>query len=448
MSLDLRPFLVVLLMVCAACPTPASAPEDAALGGDDGGSVADAGLPNGDAGTLGVDHPVHGPDAGEASDAATGLDGATGPDAGGVLDEILARIPNLVICQPGAQPLAMQTEQGSDTTYFHACAAACAADWPTCAQETTARGVSQLEVSFVVDEDGQGRGFGGTLRFTKSGARDRVVLFHKGGAGNEWVDDFLPGKVEAAGGTYVQPKWADVGPGWFARPYAGSRLEHSLYGVSLRVAAVMKWVYRNVSTGPLSTVGCSGGSIATYYPRHWHGLDPILKYQWLSGGPVMSKIQAACSGAGTVLGRCTLSPDTECQTSSDCGANGGTCSAYEWGSGVVMTVVRGTIDHLHANETGGAKDCLLKRPQPKFDVSDFDSPTHRFDSSNEHRIDFMVNVGQDSNADDVLNVVASGAAVYHGLTGPKTWNPILSGAHCDSVKSVEAWNLLQAGAGL
>lgn len=390
-------------------------------------------------------------DAGEvdAGSADAGRDGGLANSDGGIA-AILAKIPNLVICKPAADPWVHQTEMSPTTTHAQACATVCD-DWKACTVETTARNATQIEVNYVVDEDGHGNGFGGTLRFSKNGSRDHVVLFHKGGPGTEYVDDDLPAKVEAAGGTSVEPKWvaeADTAVGWFSRPFANSTLEKNLYGVSLRPAAIFKWVSLNLATAPFSTAGCSGGSIATYYPRHWHGLDVVLRYQLLSGGPVMSKLQAGCGSADKGKGRCTNAPTIECLKDSQCGADGGTCSPYQWKKfDLVMKAVRGTVDHLHAHATNGSSDCEMGTAQPAFDVSDFDSPVHGFDSANEHRIDFMTNVG-DALADDYLNVVASGAAVYSGLTGPKSWTAQFSGVHCDSFKSDAGWDLLKAGAGL
>lgn len=400
--------------------------------GSDGGTVeADAGAADGgapDAGAI---------DAGAAVDAGL-VDGGS-PADGGALE--------LVICAPSAPAHVELSEQGPDTTYFQRCTARCA-DWRTCTRESVVRGVAQLELDYVVDEDGQGSGFGGTLRFTKTGSTQRVVMFHKGGSGTEWVEDFLPGKVEAAGGIAVQPKWVQAGTGWFARPRTGSRLERSLFGVSQRVAAVMRWISANVARGErFATVGCSGGSIATYYPRHWHGLDPLLKYQLLSGGPVMSKIEWACRGSAPTFGHCTLAPSRTCQRDPDCATvSGGTCSAWEWGSGVVMAAVRLSMDHLHAVETGGSRDCFQKRPQPAFAISDFDDPRRPFDTMNEHPIDFMMNVGGSMQSDNDLNVLASGAAVYSRLQGPRTW-AVEPGTHCDSMMTEGAWQRLRMGAG-
>jgi hypothetical protein len=45
-------------------------------------------------------------------------------------------------------------------------------------------------------------------------------------------------------------------------------------------------------------------------------------------------------------------------------------------------------------------------------------------------------------------VLASGAAVYSGLTGQKSWTVHTSGVHCDSFETDQAWQLPKAGAGL
>ena len=386
-------------------------------------------------------------DANDAVDGGTTVDSTADAPADGSVDRF-PNVPNLSVCKPETDPWVHKVEQSPNTTRYQACAVACS-DWTTCTRESVVRGRTQVEIFFVVDEDGKGNGFGGTLRFTKDGARDKVVLFHKGGAGTEYVDDFLPQKVEDAGGTYVEPKWVeevDTKVGWFSRPFADSKLEKNLYGVSLRPAAVLKWVHATLATKPFSTVGCSGGSIATYYPRHWHGLDEVLRYQLLSGGPVMSKIQAGCGAQGKLKGRCTLTPETECLSDAACGA--GTCSPYAWRKvDLVMKAVRGTIDHLHAHETNGTTDCEDGNVQPVFDASDFDAPAHAVDANNEHPIDFMMNVGS-TLADDYLNLLASGAAVYTALTGPKTWTVQTTGIHCDSFKTEDAWSRLKAGAAL
>jgi hypothetical protein len=208
----------------------------------------------------------------------------------------------------------------------------------------------------------------------------------------------------------------------------------------------MKWVALNLAQGPFSTVGCSGGSIATYYPRHWYGLDVALKYQLLMGGPVMARIEAGCRGGASFRGRCVASPEVECNTDGDCAAS--RCSPYEWSGGVVMTAVRDTIDHLHARETNGARDCVLRRPQPAFAVSDFDSPRRPFDLMNEHRIDFVMNAGGVTTSDDGLDVLASGAAVYASLRGPRTWTALPTGEHCEALQAEATWSVIRAGAGL
>ena len=321
-------------------------------------------------------------------------------------------------------------------------------DWKECKTETVVRGREQIELAYVVNEDAMGNGFGGTLRFTKTGDLTKIVMFHKGGSGTEWVDDFMPDKVESAGGIAIQPKWIANGVGWFARPHSLSQLEHSLAGVSLRPAAIMKWIYKNLTKNKFSTAGCSGGAIATYYPRHWHNLDILLHYQLLGGGPVMAKIEAGCRGGLSFVGRCTSSPAVECDTNSDCGANGGLCSPYKWGAGATMTAVRHTIDHLHNFETGPGNFCVKQEPQALFSVSDLDNSLRQIDLLNEHKIDFLMNVSDDPSADNGINVVTQGAFVFSQLQGQKTWNVQPSGIHCDAFNSDPGWELLRVGAGL
>lgn len=364
------------------------------------------------------------------------------------LASIFSKIPDLVICKPLATPFEEKSEVTADTIYYQSCKEVCAT-WQDCTTESTVRGRTQVELSFVVNEDSTGQGFGGTLRWTKAGDRKKLVFFHKGGSGTEWVEDSLPEQVELAGGTAFQPKWFSQGAGWFMRPYSGAKLERSLAGVSMRPAAVMKWAYKFLTEETtFSTAGCSGGSIATYYPRHWHGLDPILKYQLLGGGPVMAQIESGCRGGQAFAGRCTENPLKECNTAAECDSGAGTCSNYEWGAGAVMAAVRRTVDQLHFVETGPTNDCFRKQPQPLFTISNFDNSVRSIDYSNEHKIDFLMNVSADPSADNGLNVLAQGALIYSRLNGAKTWNVEPSGIHCDALNGAAGWNLLKAGAGL
>lgn len=392
---------------------------------------------------------------GSAPSDLGGSDGSGGGTTGS--DELSAElasafkdIPNIIVCQSSSpSPFVEKVENGvADATYFQRCAATCIGDWRACARASTARGRDQLEVDFVVDENGNGSGFGGTIRFTKSGDFSKTVMFHKGGSGTDWVDDFLPDKVEGAGGVAVEPKWFAQGTGWFNRPFSGSSLERSLVGITKRPAAVMKWIYLNLTNRKVySTAACSGGSIATYYPRHWHRLDPLFSYQLLGGGPVMANIEGGCRGGGNHLGRCTSNADKECDADADCLSGEGTCSPYQWGRGTVMTAVRATIDQLHSEDTLGGNFCVKKMPQPIFDISNFDNSKNNVDYQNEHPIDFIFNVSASANADNDLNVISQGGLVYNRLLGKKKWYVENSGIHCDALNGQPGWDLLSVGAG-
>lgn len=72
-------------------------------------------------------------------------------------------IPNLVICKPiSADPFVYKSETGFDQTFFQSCAEVCT-DFNVCMIDNSVRGRAQKELYFVVDEDGNGNGFGGTL---------------------------------------------------------------------------------------------------------------------------------------------------------------------------------------------------------------------------------------------------------------------------------------------
>jgi hypothetical protein len=284
-----------------------------------------------------------------------------------------------------------------------------------------------VRLTFEVD------GVSGLLRFSM-GARDKTVLFHRGRKGTDWPNRWLVRKVLEAGGTPVEVRWIGTHPfGWLTRPDGEpSTLPH----VVARPAAVIEWVYENIALGqPIGTVGCSVGSIATYYARYFHPIDDVLRYQLVGGGPPIHTVNAGC---GSLVkdppGRCGHDPLIGCTTDGDCWEELSSCSGFLWNRGGGMARL---IDHVHATS-----DCTAGRFHPSFADSD-----HRGgDVHNEHPIDFMMNTNFPRAGDDDMGVAAHAALIYAELTGPKSWSH-WHGRHCAWLGSELAWEKLRAGMG-
>ncbi|HEY1558259.1 MAG TPA: hypothetical protein VGF94_25710, partial [Kofleriaceae bacterium] len=202
----------------------------------------------------------------------------------------------------------------TDGQYVHyACATPCAGDWTTCTfgwvapagtPVTSARGGLQLQgLAFVVD------GMGAHFAFTPDG--DDVVVTHAGAGGVTTVNK-LDHYVQLAStlktvsigwepGTMVIQA-GNGGGGWFTRQDATPTTVHDL---TARPAAALAWVKANLAAAhALGTVGGSMGTAATFGAHVWQGLDSILDYQMLIGGPGFWDVNAGCGRVHVAAGHC------------------------------------------------------------------------------------------------------------------------------------------------
>lgn len=161
-------------------------------------------------------------------------------------------------------------------------------------------------VSMVVNN------IGVTLEYTDDGYDDGpVVILHAGGGSNtafnagEPIRDYLRAYSNARTVAVKYELGVDLLEGAGSVPDGGWHLRDSSaasnYVVQTqRTADVISWVsdeLRNPSQ-PLGTVACSMGALATMAAPVWHGLDAIIDYQAMIGGPPMWDVNAGCGRLG------------------------------------------------------------------------------------------------------------------------------------------------------
>src|SRR5258708_35609945 len=92
------------------------------------------------------------------------------------------------------------------------------------------------------------------------------------------------------------------GAGWFTRKDATPT---SVRALAARPAAAIQWVKDHfAATTKLGTVGSSMGTAATLGAHVWYGLEPILDYQMLIGGPGVWDVNAGCGRVHISQGFC------------------------------------------------------------------------------------------------------------------------------------------------
>lgn len=286
--------------------------------------------------------------------------------------------------------------------------------------DSLGRGLKTL--AFVVDD------MGGELRWNDPAPGQSVkaaLLTHSGGGGNTW-NDMLFRPLESDGVRIIGVRWDDGVPasrprgplgtqvmsGWVTRKGSAGT---SFLEASRRVAAVMRWVHDNlVPAGTkFGTAGGSGGAIATFAPVFWHGLDDIIDYQFLTGGPVATfDINAACQGRSPD-GVSERDPDNPQPTDK---------LHYPVNNPAQVGFILETIDYIFAS----GNDCQQGRYRQEFDQSSF-----RFTGGDwwfDHPIDFEIAIGGGAQDDATLGIVWQVGKIYQQLRSPKKQWLLVTGA--------------------
>ena len=252
-------------------------------------------------------------------------------------------------------------------------------------------------VAFVVE------GMGGHLAYSTDGG-DKT-LFNHGGGGGTFHDPRVALLEQRSSVNTITMSWAmgfappdipapipfPISWGWYTRQSADAERVPNL---NRRVAAAIAWSHENLA-GPstFATRGCSMGAVATFGAVLWHGLDDIIDYQILGGGPPLYDINAGCGRRTYDRGFCDLDANMPCTVDADCKAASvdSVCRVPEmipadW-------AYESIVNHVHATTAcripeGGAA------PYPPFDESSM-MTANDGDWDIDHSVDLVVDVGPD-----------------------------------------------------
>ena len=314
----------------------------------------------------------------------------------------------------------------------------------------SSRGDARRQLAFVVD------GMAGHLAFTTGG--DKTVLFLYGGGGDRYPQAPARQLEAHSSARTVLLRWSPGHDdfffplGWLTRK---SPQPADMRQQSRRVAAVLEWVHEHLSRGQaLGTVADSMGSVATLGAVVWHGLDPIIDYQLLVGGPPMWDVNAGCGRVHYRQGYCDLDGATPCRNDGDCRDQvRGSCRrpaplpthSAIW-EGIINYLY--VSDQCHPLAEGSTDD-----PHPPFDSS---SMRHTgIDWEIDHPVDFMIDLdgepGPQGRGGDEYWALGQFAFIFNRITPaghPRSWSVARNSHHSRSMSSDGAVAAIKKGMGL
>jgi len=389
---------------------------------------------------------------------------ATQPDAAPPLDDDASAaddagapaLPTLTFCGiPNAKDLSSAYTTSTDGSYVRfACAQACS-DWTSCATGLVGsaggpvlskRGGLQIQVlAFVVD------GMGGHFAYTPDGGD--VVITHAGAGGTSTLNQF-DGYLQSGsnlktvtlgwepGTTQIQS--GNGGAGWFTRADATPT---SVRALAARPAAAIAWVKDHFAQGKkLGTVGSSMGTAATFGAHVWYGLDSILDYQMLIGGPGLWDVNVGCGRVHSALGHCD-GDGAPCagNPTSSYGNDDPSCGSDATNQCRVATIMA----PISNSPTGSAYDDIINyvgmttacTPQstdtrdPSLDVSSLGLTVTNW--SFHGRVDFVANEGgvQPPDADQGMGE-GHMLDIYAAIQSAKSWTDNEGQHHGDSFDKI------------
>ena len=236
------------------------------------------------------------------------------------------------------------------------CKEACS-DWTRCQAAAYTGGGSALTgapkqaLAFVVD------GMAGHLAYTTQRGGDQTVLLHTGTGGTNYMQR-LAGQIEGASNAkVVMVRWESgyAGWGWFTRTSAPAARVPNL---TRRVASAIAWIHENLA-GPagFGTVGCSMGTQATLGAVYWHGVDEVVDYQLMVGGPGLWDINAGCGRRTYATGFCDLDATRACTSHADCGSLSPRSRCKVPGTIPLTWLYEQVVNHVHATQA-----CDIRQP--------------------------------------------------------------------------------------
>ena len=309
-------------------------------------------------------------------------------------------------------------------------------------------------LAFVVD------GMGGHMAYSLDGDHNNI-LFHGGAGGTRFYTELSALMEQRSPARTILVRWEDgFAPndpnsensfpwswGWYSRTSAEATTVPNL---NQRVASAISWASENLSgTGGFNTMGCSMGTVATFGAVLWHGLDDIIDYQVLVGGPPMYDVNAGCNMATYTEGFCDLDANVSCSADADCQsvADHATCSFPTQVSIPRFELFQSMANHVHA--TSACRDGVTE-PYAPFDASGMKYATDG-DWNIDHSIDLFVDLGGDqvpgqSGGGDTHWGLGHFGPVFQDMTmeagSEKRWHAIENSHHCDSFENESALDIM------
>lgn len=277
-----------------------------------------------------------------------------------------------------------------------------------------------------------------------------------------WEDGFTMPSIHNP--EEIADRW-----GWHTRD---SEEPTSMRENNRRVASLFSWIHENLA-GPdmMGTLGCSMAGQATLGTVIWHGLDDIIDYQYVTGGPPVWDANAGCARRTYEHGYCVLDGTTQCKTNADCA---GDPSRGEAGKGMCLypeTVneqfdwyYEGVINHTHATTACDISEANENtQPYAPFDDTGLVGTTNG-DWHFDHRIDMGAEVGVQSIEEwaGIFDPRGSGVGgdenwmaghfmyVYNKIQPEenKQWHAIEGSEHCKAYNNGELTELFASRMGL
>ena len=352
----------------------------------------------------------------------------------------------LQICEAASSPFNVSqsaADANGDYWVAYSCKTNCA-DWQQCRMAANAGGGGAKEgLAFVVD------GMGGRFSFTTEQTGAKTLLLHTGTGGTSFMHSLSRQIENASDAKVVMVRWESgfSNWGWFTRTSAPAT---RVPNVTRRIASVIAWVHENLAgAGDFGTVGCSMGTQATLGAVYWHGVDSLVDYQLMVGGPGLWDINAGCGRRQYTSGYCDLDASQACSAHADCSSLSARSRCVVPGPIPFASLYESVVNHVHATQACDVSAADSTTPiHAPFDESGFGFTTGDWDF--DHPIDFQMDLwGSDG---DHRWAMGDAMRVFNSITSanghPKRWNTTADSNHCAAIGDGTALRLVVEGMGL